>query len=87
MFCSNCGHKCEDTGRFCRNCGHNESLLERSQAHFYFVIFEQKAQNNFIFLAFVEIILKCLCFFIKFCTAGSTKFTVKCHCCGTNFTF
>ena len=44
-------------------------------------------QNNFIFVSFVEIIFKCLCFFIKFCTAGSTKFTVKHHCCGTNFTF
>ena len=50
-------------------------------------IFEQKAQNNFIFVSFVETIFKCLCFFIKFCTAGSTKFTVKRHCCGTNFTF
>ncbi|XP_068716003.1 uncharacterized protein [Montipora foliosa] len=23
MFCLNCGHKCEDTGRFCSNCGDN----------------------------------------------------------------
>ena len=32
-------------------------------------IFEQKAQNNFILVSFVEVIFKCLCFFIKFCTA------------------
>ena len=43
------------------------------------MVFEQKAQNNFIFVSFVEIISKCLCFFVKFCTAGSTKFTLKRH--------